>query len=119
MLLIYSDPKAWEALTPQESENVYKDYMTFTIGINETKEYVSGAPLQGIDTATTVRVHNGERLVTDGPFAETQEVLGGYYIVDVPDLDRALELAAEIPGTKRGLGSVEVRPVQEVPDMTV
>ncbi|MDQ1520594.1 MAG: hypothetical protein QOI55_1667 [Actinomycetota bacterium] len=119
MLLIYSDPKAWEALSAQESENVLKEYMTFTIGIVESNEYKSGAPLQGIDTATTVRVHDGERLVTDGPFAETREVLGGYYIVDVPDLDRALEIAAEIPGNKRGISSVEVRPVQEVPDMNV
>jgi hypothetical protein len=117
MLLIYSNPKAWDALSPAESEKIFGEYFTFTKDINDSKEYVSGAPLQGIDTATTVRVRDGERLVTDGPFAETTEVLGGYYIVDVPDLDRALELAAEIPGAKHALGSVEVRPVQELPDM--
>ena len=75
---------------------------TFTQTIVDSKEFVSGDPLQGPETATTVQVKNGKRLTTDGPFAETKEALGGYYVVDVADLDRALELAAEIPGAAHG-----------------
>src|SRR5262245_30082503 len=114
MLLIYSDPTAWGKLTPGEAEVVHKEFMEYTTAINESNEIVNGDQLQGTDAATTVRVRDGERLVTDGPFAETREVLGGFYIVDVPDLDRALELAAEIPSAKRALGSVEVRPIVEM-----
>jgi hypothetical protein len=74
---------------------------------------VSGDPLQGLDTATTVRVRSGKTASTDGPFAETKEVLGGYYLVDCKDLDRAIELAAQIPGARTG--SIEVRPLMELP----
>jgi hypothetical protein len=102
MLLIYSDPTA-------EGPDLFPEYMTFTQEILDSGEMVAGDPLEGIDTATTVRVRDGKRTSTDGPFAETKEVLGGYYIVDVKDLDRALELAAKIPGARTG--SVEVRPV--------
>ena len=69
--------------------------------------------LQGVDTATSVRVRGGERLLTDGPFIETKEHLGGYYIVDVKDLDRAIELAGKIPGSRTG--GIEVRPIMEIP----
>ena len=114
MLLIYSDPTAWAKLTPAEAEVVHKEFMEYTTAINDSNEIVNGDRLQGVDTATTVRVHDGERLVTDGPFAETREVLGGFYVVDVTDLDRALELAAELPSARHGLGSVEVRPIHEM-----
>ncbi len=109
MLLIYGDPTA-----PVE-EGVFEEYGAFTQSIVDSKEFVAGDPLQGADTATTVRVRAGDTKTTDGPFAETKEVLGGYYIVDCKDLDRAIELAAQIPDSRTG--SVEVRPVMELPGM--
>jgi hypothetical protein len=117
MLLIYGDPHKWEALTPAENDQVNQEYMTFSQRIAESGEMLGGAPLQGIDTATTVRINGGQRVTTDGPFAETKEVLGGYYLVDVADLDRALALAAEIPSATHELGSIEVRPLQDFPGM--
>jgi hypothetical protein len=80
--------------------------------LSERESTIGGAQLQPIATATTVRVHDGEALTTDGPFAETKEVMGGYYIVDVKDLDRALELAAKMPGSQTGV--IEVRPIREL-----
>lgn len=112
MLLIYSNPTAWTSLSPEESERLFGEYVAFTDRIRESGEHVAGDPLQGLETATTVRVRDGKSATTDGPFAETKEVLGGYYIVDVPDLDRALELAAQIPDARTG--SIEVRPIQEM-----
>jgi hypothetical protein len=113
MLLIYSDLTARAGLTEAESGKMMADYFAFTQSIAESGELVAGDPLQGLDTATTVRVRGGHISTTDGPFAETKEVLGGYYIVDCPNLDRALELAARIPDVHTG--SVEVRPIQELP----
>ena len=115
MLLIYSDPKGWESVSEPEQGALMGEYYAFTKAIVDSKEHVAGDPLQGLETATTVRVRNGEVLATDGPFAETKEVLGGYYIVDVPDLDRATELASQLPGVRRGLDSAEVRPLMELP----
>ncbi len=117
MLLITRDPDAWNALAPDEEQQVFKEFMEHTAALNDSNELVAGAPLQGVGTATTVRCRDGERLVVDGPYAETREVLGGYFIVDVPDLDRALDIAAETPSVKRSLGSVEVRPLQQIPGM--
>src|SRR5207244_1351395 len=88
MLLIYSDPKGWESVSEAEQGALMGEYYAFTKAIVDSKEHVAGDPLQGLETATTVRVRNGEVLATDGPFAETKEVLGGYYIVDVPAPDR-------------------------------
>jgi hypothetical protein len=116
MLLIYTAPGTYESMPGDERALVHKDYGEYTTGIVESKEFLSGAPLSGIDTATTVTVQNGRRLTTDGPFAETKEVLGGYYLVDVADLDRALELAAQLPGVVRGFDKCEVRPVADMPD---
>jgi hypothetical protein len=110
MLLIYGDPTDYD---PAEAETMFKEYMVFTEEILASGEMVSGDPLQEPDTATTVRIRQGKRTTTDGPFAETKEVLGGYYMVDVKDLDRAIELAAKIPGARNG--SVEVRPVMDLP----
>jgi hypothetical protein len=115
MLLIYSEPKAWESLSEAERGAMMGEYYAFTKAIVDSKEHVAGEPLQGVETATTVRVRSGEVLATDGPFAETKEVLGGYYIVDVPDFDRAAELASQLPGARRGLDSIEVRPIMELP----
>ena len=89
MLLIYSDPSAWANLDDATQGAIGEEYGTFTQTIVDSKEFVTGDPLQGAETATTVQVKNGKRLTTDGPFAETKEALGGYYVVDVADLDRA------------------------------
>lgn len=106
-LLIYSDPTA-EA-SPEEMAQVMEEYFKFTESINARGINLGGEALAGIDTATTVRVRNSETLTTDGPFAETKEILGGFYLIDVPDLDAAVAVAAELPGSWHG--SVEVRPV--------
>jgi hypothetical protein len=101
VLLIHDDPNRTEDLTPE--------YMTFTQSIVESGEIVGGDKLEGPETATSVRVRDGRATTTDGPFVETKDVLGGYYVVDVKDLDRALELAAQIPSAR--YGGVEVRPI--------
>jgi hypothetical protein len=111
MLLLYTDPTL-EPEDPTEIEKMMGDYLTFTQEILESKEMVSGERLQGTDTATAVRVRGARTSTTDGPFAETKEHLGGYYLVDVPDLDRAIELAAKIPAADHGV--VEVRPIFEM-----
>ncbi|HEV7685684.1 MAG TPA: YciI family protein [Acidimicrobiia bacterium] len=116
MLMIWSDPTPYTTLSGPEQGSLMNDYYAFTQSIIDSKEHVGGDPLQGVDTATTVRVRNGEVLATDGPFTETKEVLGGYYIVDVADLDRATELAAQLPGAKRGFDTIEVRPLMQLPE---
>jgi hypothetical protein len=112
MLLIYDAP-ATTAPTDAEQAEMMGAYFAFTQEIVDSGELVAGEPLQGPETASTVTVRGGETTVTDGPFAETKEVLGGFYIVNVPTLERAQELAAKIPGAKTG--KVEVRPVLEMP----
>lgn len=110
LLLIYSEePTA--APDPAEAEKVMNEYWAYSNAINEAGARNAGEALQDSKTATTVRVKAGERVVTDGPFAETREVLGGYYLIDVPDLDAAIDWAAKCPGAK--YGSVEVRPIME------
>ena len=112
MLLIYNDPANWPS-DAAAGQQLMKDYMAFSESIEKTGEIVAGDPVQGIETATSVRVRDGKRTMTDGPFAETKEHLGGYYIVDVTDLDRALELAAQIPDARSGV--IEVRPLADFP----
>jgi len=112
MLLIYGDNERWQQLPDEEKQGWMGEYFGFTQTIVESGEMVAGDPLHGIETATTVTVKGGDRVVTDGPFAETKETLGGYYIVDVADLDRALELASMIPDVRTG--KVEVRPVMDM-----
>src|SRR5690349_24022449 len=114
MLLITQEPDKFASLTDAQRTAISAEYGTYTQALLDAKEFVNGDALQGGDTATTVRVKNGDRLVTDGPFIETKEWLAGYYTIDVPDLDRALELAAELPNAKHGIGAVEVRPMREV-----
>lgn len=116
MLLIYSDPDAWATLPADEQQALMGEYFAFTQRIVDSKEFVAGDPLQGVETATTVKVRDGATNTTDGPFVETKEHLGGYYIVDCKDLDRAIEIAAEIPDAR--LGGIEVRPIQEFPSDT-
>ncbi len=112
MLLIYGSNEGWASLTPEEQKSIYAEYGAFTQELRAAGAMVAGDPLEGVDTATTVRVRKGERLVTDGPFAETKEHLGGYYIVEAPSVDEAIEWAAKIPGARHG--SIEVRPVMEM-----
>jgi hypothetical protein len=109
MLLIYNDPHGWESMSEAQRGEVFNAYGTFTAELQASGKMVAGDALQATDTATSVRVRDGETLTTDGPFAETKEVLGGYYLIDVETLDEALEWAARIPGAAHG--TIEVRPV--------
>jgi hypothetical protein len=113
MLLIYTPTEGGPS--PEELQAEHPRWQEYTQSLVEAGVMTAGAPLQPIDTATTVRVRHGETVVTDGPFAETKEVLGGYYILDVPDLDEALRWAAKIPNVH--YGSTEVRPVMVLDDM--
>jgi hypothetical protein len=107
-LLIYSKPGSHEALSDAERQAALREYAA----LSEDSRCTGGAQLQPVQTATTVRVQNGSTLTTDGPFADTKEVFGGYYLFDAGDIDEALELAGRIPAARIG-GAVEVRPVVE------
>jgi len=109
VLLIYDDEKIWESMSPDESGAIMHEYFTFTQSLRDGGQYRAGEALQPIATSTTVRVRNGQLQTTDGPFAETREQLGGFYLVDAANLDEAIALAARIPSAR--LGSIEVRPV--------
>jgi hypothetical protein len=109
LLLIYDNEAAKGLLPEQELGKLYQDYGTFTKEIIASGHFVGANPLQPIAKATTVRVRNGKQSVTDGPFAETKEQLGGYYLVEAKDLDEAILLAARVPSSK--YGSIEVRPI--------
>jgi hypothetical protein len=109
LLLIYGAEKAWTTMSEAERNTLFADYRTFTDDIKKSGHYVGGNALQPIHTATTVRVREGKSATTDGPFAETREQLGGYYLVEAKNLDEATGIAARIPGAR--LGSIEVRPV--------
>jgi hypothetical protein len=107
MLLIYSPTDARP--TPEQMEEEMPRWFAYTQELQEAGAMVAGDALHPAQTATTVRVRDGETLISDGPFAETKEALGGYYLLDVPDLDAALAWAAKVPNV--GYGSIEVRPV--------
>lgn len=109
MLLIYGDPDAAPAYDSAEGQAEFAGWNTYTQEMADAGVLRSGEPLQPTQTATTVRVRDGETLTVDGPFAETKEILGGYYVVEVDDLDAALAWAAKAPHIAHG--SVEVRPV--------
>jgi hypothetical protein len=106
--LIYIKPGSYEALSEQDQQTVSGEYFALA----RDSRCVEGAQLQPVATATTVRVQDGRTLTTDGPFADTKEVLGGYFVFDAGNLDEAIELASRVPATWMG-GSVEVRPVVE------
>ena len=112
MLLIYNDENAWAALPEADRGEIVGEYFAFTGEIRDSGNFVDGAPLHPTSTATAVRVRSGETLVTDGPFAETKEQLGGFYLVECKDLDEAIEVASKIPGATHG--SIEVRPIWEM-----
>jgi hypothetical protein len=109
LLLIYEDEKNWTAMPEAEQNQVFGEYMTFTQDIKGTGHHKGGEALQPTHTATTVRVRNGKTSTTDGPFAETREQLGGFYLVEAKDLDEATKIAARIPGAR--YGCIEIRPV--------
>lgn len=113
LLLIYGDESAAASVSEEEQTAVFQEYMRYTQEIDEAGKYVGGEALQPTETATTVRVRDGKTLTTDGPFAETREQLGGYYVVEADNLDEAIELAARIPGARSG--SIEVRPIMPTP----
>jgi len=110
-LLIYADEKAMESVPHDQRHAIYEEYEKFANELVERGVMRGGDQLADSPAATTVRVRDGEQLVTDGPFAETKEQLGGYFLVEVDDLDTAIELASKIPGARHG--SVEVRPIIE------
>ena len=109
LMLIYADETALATMTPEKRQSVISAYRRFTTETQDKKLYLGGNPLQPTASATTVRLRDGKTLTTDGPFAETKEQLGGYYLLDCKDLDEAIECAAKIPGA--AYGSIEVRPI--------
>jgi hypothetical protein len=111
LLSIYTDESSWDSATPEQIKETMEAYYAFGREVEERGAYLAGEGLQPTAAATTVRVRKGERLITDGPFAETKEQLGGFYLLECKDLDEAMELAAKIPGAQSG--SVEVRPVMD------
>ena len=112
MLLIYSDERA---LSEAERAECYAESTQLAHAIHSSGQYLAANPLHPTSTATSVRVRNGKRLVTDGPFAETREQLGGYFLIDAKNLDEAMAIAARIPMARKG--TVEVRPVIEIPGL--
>ena len=113
LLLLYQDARILEGRSPEESARIYGEYMDYTSRIHRNGNYVAGEALQPISTARTVRQRNGKMLTTDGPFAETKEQLGRFYLVEAKDLDEAIQLASGIPAVRTG--SVEVRPIMPTP----
>ena len=114
MLLIHQDGKRWADADESVTGTIHLDYMQYTQQLIDAGAMVSGEPLQGADTAKIVSPGG---VVTDGPFAETAEQLGGYYVVDVADEAGAIEWASRLPGVVKGLDRIEVRPLAVLPDM--
>lgn len=109
LCLIYDDEKVLASMTKAESEAFMGEYFGFTEAIRKSGQYVAGEALQPVHTATTVRVRGGKTTTTDGPFVETKEQLGGYYLIEATDLNEAIQVAARIPSARTG--GIEVRPV--------
>jgi len=114
MLLIYGDEKAREALPAEEIQKSMEQAQAVMVEANRCGVFEGADPLLSTGTATTLRKQDGKVLITDGPFAETKEQLGGYIILNCRDLDEALEWAAKFPGACGGIGCVEVRPIREM-----
>jgi hypothetical protein len=109
MLLIYSNENDW---TQSDREQCYTDSVQLTQELNANGQYLGASPLHSVATATSVRVRDGKKLVTDGPFAETREQLGGYFLIEAQDLDEAISIAERIPSARKG--TVEIRPIVEL-----
>ncbi|HSF19438.1 MAG TPA: YciI family protein [Vicinamibacteria bacterium] len=111
MMLIYDEEQGWDKLSQTEQQQIMARYRQFTQQIQSSGHYLAGSQLHPTSAATSVRLRDGKRLVTDGPFAETREQLGGYYLVEAKDLDEAIGLAERIPSA--AMGTVEIRPLVE------
>lgn len=109
LCLIYDEEKKLGTMPKSESDAFTSEYFTFTEGIRKSGHYVAGEALQPVGTATTVRIRNGKVSTTDGPFAETKEQLGGFYLINAKDLNDAIQVASRIPSAR--IGSIEVRPI--------
>jgi hypothetical protein len=112
ILLIHDEEQAWGKLSESERQEMMADYRQFSEQIKASGHYVSGSQLTPTSAATSVRIRNGKRVVTDGPFAETREQLGGYYLVEAKNLDEAIALAERVPSARTG--TIEVRPLVEM-----
>ena len=112
MLLIYSDEQAW---TDAEREHCYMESTELAHQLEAKGQFLATSPLQPVSMATSVRLRDGKQLITDGPFAETREQLGGYFLIQAKDLDEAIGIAARIPAAR--VGTVEIRPVIEIPGL--
>lgn len=112
MLLIYADEQAW---TEAEREQCYRESTQLAHQLKSKGQFLATAPLQPVSTATSVKVRDNKRLVTDGPFAETREQLGGFFLVDAKNLDEAMDIAGRLPAARKG--TVEIRPVVEIPGL--
>ena len=111
LCLIYDQESKWDTMPKEEADSFMGEYFSFTEDIRKNGQYLAGEALQPTPTATTVRVRNGKVSTTDGPFAETKEQLGGYYLINAKDLNEAIQVASRIPSAR--LGSIEIRPVVE------
>jgi hypothetical protein len=109
LLLIYDAETVWDTMPEDQRNAMFAEYGTFSEGIKKSGNFRAGEALKPVSTATTVRVREGKTLTTDGPFAETKEQLGGFYLIEAKDLDEATAIAARIPSAK--VGSIEVRPI--------
>ena len=112
LCLIYSDEKQVRAMPESQAKGMLAEYMAFGEGIRKSGHFLGGERLQPTQTATTIRSRNGKLSTTDGPFAETKEQLGGFYLIEARDLNDAIQVASKIPGTR--IGSIEVRPIWEL-----
>ena len=116
LCLIYEDEKAWAHMPKEESDAIMGEYFAFTDGIRQSGHYIAGEALQPTFTATTIRIRNGQLSTTDGPFAETKEQLGGFYMIEARDLNDAIQVASKIPAVR--MGSIEIRPIVDFGDMS-
>ena len=113
LCLIYDDESRWASMPTGEADGIMQEYRTFTADIQRSGHMLGGDELQPTSTATTVRVRDGRTVVSDGPFAETKEQLGGFYLLEARDLNEAIQIAARIPSAR--MGSIEVRPIAPSP----
>lgn len=109
LCLIYEAESLMAEHSDEENNLIFQEYMTYTDDIKSSGHFVAGDALQPVSTATTIRIRDGEKVITDGPFAETKEQLGGYYLLECESLDEAIEQASKIPSAK--FGSIEIRPI--------
>jgi hypothetical protein len=112
MLLVYMNENA---MNDSERQHCYAESTALTQELHSRGQYITASPLQPVSTATSVRVREGKRLVTDGPFAETHEQLGGFYLIDAKDLNEAISIASRVPPARKG--TIEIRPVMEIPGL--